>query len=196
MSPQGRQPERQISVMDKEKAIRSFLEHVDRLPRLPLVTDMEMDALFGEEVAAALAHLDRHNQAEQMCLQCESRCCQVCQCELYTPQFSRCPIQEFRPVLCRLHFCNRFRVAGSTLMDELGDIFFDSLLAADREGNPGVRLFESPPLSIAAPGLIAATSPWMQALREGTANPEQVEKKVRREAEKYRTAVEAGTSGD
>ncbi|MBL7166391.1 MAG: hypothetical protein ISS55_07900 [Dehalococcoidales bacterium] len=182
--------------MDKEKAIRSFLEHVDRLPRLPLVTDVEMDALFGEEVAAALAQMDRHNQAEQMCLQCESRCCQVCQCELYTPQFSRCPIQELRPVLCRFHFCNRFRVAGSTLMDELGDIFFDSLLAADREGNPRVRLFESPPLSIVAPGLVAAISPWIQALLEGTADSEQVEKKVCREAEKYRTVVEVGVPGD
>lgn len=182
--------------MDKEKATRSFLEHVDRLPRLPLVTDVEMDALFGEEIAAVLAQLDRHNQAEHMCLQCENRCCQVCQCELYTPQFSRCPIQEFRPVLCRLHFCNRFRVAGSTLLDKLGDIFFDSLLSIDREGNPGVRLFESPPLSISAPGLVAATSPWMQALLGGTADPEQAEKAVCREAEKYRTAVEAGATGD
>jgi hypothetical protein len=36
----------------------------------------------------------------------------------------------------------------------------------------------------------------MQALQEGRSDPEQVEKAVRWEAEKYRTVVEVGAPGD
>ena len=53
--------------MDKEKAIAIFLERVERLAQLPLVTDLEMDELFGEGVAAALSELNRFNQKEQIC---------------------------------------------------------------------------------------------------------------------------------
>ena len=179
-------------MLDKGNAVARFLEGVDRLVRLPLITDAEMDDLFGHEVAAALAQLDRHNQQEQLCLHCDSRCCLACRCEVYLPEFGRCPIQGLRPVLCRLHFCDRFRVAGSPLMDELGDIFFESLLAADRDGNPRVRLFESPPLVHSAPDFIAAVSSWVNAVREGTLASRDAEKAIRREAQKFRSAVQAG----
>ena len=187
-------------MIDKEKAVSRFLERVDWLDRLPLITDAEMDDLFGDEVAAALAELDRRNQEEELCLHCDSRCCLACRCELYVPRFSRCPIQGLRPVLCRLHFCDRFRVAGSSLMDDLGDIFFESLLAADREGDPRVRLFEAPPLVGSAPDLIAVVSPWVKAVREGTLAPRYAGKAVHREAKKHRTPacggapLEAGAS--
>ena len=71
------------------------------------------------------------------------------------------------------------------MVEELGDIFFDSLLAADRYGSTRVRLFDSPPLAQSAPNLVAATTHWVNAVREGSLNPEYAEKLVLHEAEKY-----------
>jgi len=174
--------------MNKQNAMSSFLEHVERLSRLPLITDLEMNELFGEEVAAALAELNRFNQEEEVCWHCQNRCCQVIDCEFHTTQFSHCPIHDLRPVVCRLHFCHRFHITGSSLLDELGDIFFDSLLAADRYGSARVRLFDCPPLARSSPDLIAITSHWVKAVREGSLNPEHAEQLIRQEAEKYRIA--------
>ena len=178
-------------MMDMARAVETFLEQVDRLTRLPLILDAEMGTLFGREVVSAVEVLDRYNREQGLCMRCESRCCQTCRCELYAPQFSGCPIREFRPVLCRLHFCNRFLAGGGPLVEELGDIFFESLLAADHQGNPRVRLFEAPPLAISAPDLVAATSPWIGAVRAGTLDAAEAERAVRKEAEKHRIAVEA-----
>jgi len=174
--------------MDKAKAISDFLESVENLSRLPLITGPEMNDLFGDEVAAAVADLNRHNREEQVCWQCTNRCCPIAGCELYAPQFRHCPIHHLRPVVCRLHFCHRFQTDGSSLIKELGDIFFDSLLAADRYGSPRVRLFDSPPLAATAPALIAVTSPWVKAVQEGDLDPEYAGKLIQQEADKYRIA--------
>ena len=173
--------------MNKERAVASFLEHVEQLSRLPLITDSEMDKLYGEEVAAAVAEMDRVNQEEQICLQCQSRCCPVCGCELYAPQFVQCPIYSYRPVLCRLHFCHRFNEAGRSVVMELGDIFFDSLLAAEQAGSDKVRLFESPPLVRHATGLITATAPLVDAVMSNNLDPEHARRLINQEAEKYQT---------
>ena len=173
--------------MNKTKAITSFLEHVEQLPRLPLITDSEMRKLFGEEVTTALAEIDRFNQEEQLCLRCQNRCCPVCGCELYAPEFGRCPIYDFRPVLCRLHFCHRFNSAGRSVVVELGDTFFESLQAADQAGSAKVRLFESPPLARDAPELTEVTTPWVDSVRKGNLNPEYARKLICMEAEKYQT---------
>lgn len=173
--------------MNKKKAIASFLEYVEQLSRLPLIADSEMHRLFGEEVAMAVAKMDRVNREEQICLLCQSRCCLACGCELYAPEFGQCPIYEFRPVLCRLHFCHRFNSAGRSVVVELGDIFFDSLLAAEQAGIARVRLFESPPLARYAPGLIAITAPWVDAVKKGSLSPKYARKLICLEAEKYQT---------
>jgi len=183
--------ERDISqralIMDKKKAIASFLKHVEQLSRLPLITDAEMYQLYGEEVAAAVAEMDRVNQREQICLRCPSRCCPVCGCELYAPQFRQCPIYDFRPVLCRLHFCHRFNEAGRATVIELGDIFFESLTTAEQAGSDKVRLFESPPLATHAAGLIKVTAPLADAVRKGYLDPRQAKRQIVREAARYRT---------
>jgi hypothetical protein len=171
--------------MNKEKAVARFLEHVEQLSRLPLITDSEMYELYGEEVSAAVAEMDHINQEERFCLDCQSRCCLACGCELYAPQFDQCPIHSFRPVLCRLHFCHRFNTAGRSIVVELGDIFFDSLLAAEQAGITKVRLFESPPLTVHAPGLITATAPLMDAVRTGSLDPKHAKKIINQEAAKY-----------
>lgn len=179
-------------MLNREKAVTNFLQYIDRLTRLPLITDSEMSSLFGEEVVAAIEQLDRYNQEKQLCSDCVSRCCLACRCELYIPEFGCCPIHEYRPVLCRFHFCDSFREVGSSIIRELGDIFFDSLSAADREGSPRARSFESPPLAIAAPSLVTAISPWVKMVREDTADPANAVSAIMRVAERYRSVEEAG----
>ena len=173
--------------MNKKKAVACFLEYVEQLSCLPLITDLEMYELYGEEVSNAVAEMDRVNQEERFCLHCQSRCCLACGCELYAPQFDQCPIFNFRPVLCRLHYCHRFNTAGRSIAVELGDIFFDSLLAAEQAGIAKVRLFESPPLAANAPGLITATAPLMDAVRTGSLDPKHANKLINQEARKYQT---------
>jgi hypothetical protein len=171
--------------MDKEKTVNNFLRHVDRLVRLPLITNAEMDCLYGEEMAAAVAKLDSFNRQEKTCERCQSRCCPACGCELYAPQFSRCPIYDFRPVVCRLHFCHQFNGAQSSLIRELTDIFFDSLATLERQGNAKVRLFDCPPLTRTAPDLVAVVSPWVNTVREGSLNPEYATKLIHQQAQEY-----------
>jgi hypothetical protein len=173
--------------MNKEKAVAHFMEHVEQLSRLPLITDSEMYELYGEEVAEAVAEMDQVNREEQICLDCQSRCCLGCSCELYAPQFGQCPIYDLRPVLCRLHFCHRFNAAGRSIVVELGDIFFESLSAAEQAGSDKVRLFECPPLAEHAPGLTATTTHWVNAVRRGSLDPEYARKLINHEAEKYQT---------
>ena len=173
--------------MDKNKAVANFLKHVEQLPRLPLISDSEMYQLYGDEVAAAVAEMDRINQEEQLCLNCQNRCCLACGCELYAPQFGQCPIYDYRPVLCRLHFCHRFNAASRSIVVELGDIFFDSLMAAEQAGSDKVRLFESPPLARHAAGLIEATAPLADAVRSNSLDPEHAKRLINQEAEKYQT---------
>lgn len=173
--------------MNKKKAVARFMEHVEQLSRLPLITDSEMYELYGEEVAKAVAEMDRANREEQICLNCQNRCCLGCGCELYAPQFGQCPINDFRPVLCRLHFCHRFDAAGRSIIIQLGDIFFESLSTAEQAGSDKVRLFESPPLAEHAPGLTTATADWVNAVRRGSLDPEHARKLINQEAEKYQT---------
>ena len=175
--------------MNKKRAVSSFLEHVEQLSRLPLIINSEMDELFGEEVADAVAEMDRVNREEQICLNCQSRCCPACGCELYAPQFGQCPIYDFRPVLCRLHFCHRFNSAGRYIVIDLGDIFFDSLSAAEQAGSDKVRFFESPPLAGHAPGLITATAHLVDGVRTNNLDPEYARKLINQEAEKYHTRL-------
>ncbi|HEX9896034.1 MAG TPA: hypothetical protein VGA85_00015 [Dehalococcoidales bacterium] len=173
--------------MDKAKAIQTFLEHVEHLTRLPLITDTEMNTLYGEEVTAALEGLARLNEKEQFCQNCQTRCCPAVKCELYAPQFNRCPIYEFRPPICRLHYCHRFFADDDILLKEMSDIFFDSLLTVDKLGSAKARLFDCPPLTICCPDLITATAQWMNSVREGTLNSEVAIRLIQQKAEKYRT---------
>ena len=175
-------------MVNKEKAIGPFLERVQRFPQLPLITDSKMDWLFGGKAVQALADMDRYNREEQLCLHCNSRCCRAVRCEFYAPEFGQCPIYDFRPVVCRLYFCHRFNIPGDSLVEELGGFFLESLMAADRQGSSKARLFDNPPLSRSCPELIAETSSWMNAVREGSLNPQFAVKLIGEAVEKYRIA--------
>ncbi len=190
---------RQLATIDKQRAVDVFLTRIGGLSRLPLVTDNEIAGLYGDEVAATLAELDRANDAGRTCRDCGGKCCHACGCELYSERFDWCPIHAYRPVVCRLHFCHRFDVAGSRAVIELSDVFFDGLLAAQGRGaeswgdirldDEKVRLFDSPPLARNAPQLTAAASDWMMGLNAGTLSPKRVAGLLRREAARFRTAA-------
>jgi len=179
-------PETQMTI-NKAQAINSFLENIEQLSGLPFISDSEINSLFGEEVAAALARLNHYARERQICLCCEGRCCKIAHCELYAPQFERCPIYDFRPVVCRLHFCQQFQTTGSSLVKELGDIFFESLTAADSYGSAKVRMFDNPPLSICCSDFVEAVTPWVDAVQEGSLNPKRAVELIQCEMEKFKS---------
>lgn len=174
--------------MDKPKAVSSFLAHIEDLSRLPLVTDDEMRQLYGDEVMAALAEMERFEHESHVCAQCRGRCCSAVRCELYAPRFGRCPIHDFRPIICRLHFCDRFPIAASPLMRELDDIFFEGLLAAQDADIQQAHFVDCPPFTRIAPDIIAMISPLVEAVRNGSLPPEGAEKLIHERAEGYRVS--------
>lgn len=178
----------QPATIDKQRAVDTFLAQIGNLERLPLVSDVEFTRLYGEEVASTLAVLDNANGEASLCDDCGGKCCSAAGCELYSDRFDWCPIYSYRPVVCRLHFCHRFETAGRQAVVDLSDVFFDSLLAAESQGDERVRLFDSPPLERNAPQLTAAAAGWMSDLAAGTLSPKRVAGLLRRETAKFRTA--------
>ena len=147
--------------MDKDKAIESFLRHAEEFAHLPLVTDSELLKLYGEEVVAAIAGLERSGREEDVCLRCGAQCCRDIGCELYAPQFDQCPIYEFRPIACRLHFCHRFDAADRSLVLALRDVFLGSLTAVESRTGEALMALDSPPLAGCLPEFAAAVVPRM-----------------------------------
>ncbi len=180
--------------MNQEKAINTFVERVESLRNLPLVTDLEMKELCGEEVATALEKLKRLSWEEQLCLQCDGSCCRERGCEFYAPQFGQCPIFDLRPVICRFHFCERFQVAGGSIIEELSEIFLYSIHAAGAHGSNRVRFFDPPPFNKVSPQLIEAISPSVNAVRAGGLNPEDGRRRIRQQVKKYLNTHECGVS--
>lgn len=176
-------------MIDRSAAVAAFRSHVNGISRLPLIADEEMRRLFGSEVWQTLARLDRFGDAGALCRECGARCCLVARCELYAPEFGHCPIHRLRPVVCRLHYCHRFQAADPSAQVALSDVFFDSLLTAEREGNALVRLFDSPPLAALASGLVAASGPWLEAVAAGTLSPQEGMNLILREAERVATPL-------
>jgi len=173
--------------MNKKAAISRFNEYISRLSRLPLITDDEMNELFGEEVAAALVRLSILDRKERLCSSCLDKCCRIIKCELFTSRFEQCPIHELRPALCRLHYCRAFGPEHDAIIKELGDIFFDSLAEAQHRGSARVDWFDSPPLAAACPELVKAASQWVEAVANGTLDHQRASQMIREEAEKHRT---------
>jgi hypothetical protein len=152
--------------LDVEKAVGLFLSQFERLSMLPFITDSEMDQLYGEEVTAGLVELARFNQEKWLCRNCPDRCCRLVDCELYSEAFSCCPIHTYRPILCRMHFCNKFALEYPFLVKDLGDIFLDGLLAAQSINYRRVNLLDSPPLGKLVPDLILEIAAQITAVKE------------------------------
>lgn len=171
--------------MNRGKAISNFLSLVDQFGQLLLVTDEEVEKLFGEEVVAALAELDRSNREGRICSSCGGDCCRDMGCELYAPLFKRCPIYDLRPIICRLHFCHRFDAVSKSLVIELRDIFFGCFRAVDFWDSANLSSLDVPPLAKASPELIAALLPTVAAVREGNLDSERAAELIRRKTKDY-----------
>jgi hypothetical protein len=169
--------------LDVDRAVNRFLKHFESLSRLPLVSDAEMDGLYGEEVSEGLAELECYNQQEKLCQDCRSRCCQLVDCELYAPDLSRCPIYSFRPALCRMHFCQKFVPRYSALVKETGDVFLEGLLAAEKINGRRASLFDSPPLGKLVPHLVAVVLSQISAIRENRLDEASALRKIQAEVE-------------
>ena len=170
--------------MDINKAKNHFLRYYQRLSKLPLVSDDESARLFGEEVNTALAELESYNRRQQLCARCANRCCLLVDCELYTPGLSTCPIQAYRPLLCRLHFCSRFAEVYPLHVKQLGDIFLECVLALERRDQKKAKCCDSPPLSRFVPELVAAIGILLSDFKRGFIDETKVLRLIQAETEK------------
>lgn len=166
--------------------VERFLSGYDRLVRLPLISDDELEGLFSADLLQTLEHLRQYNQTERICSTCSARCCGLIKCELYDQAFGICPAFNLRPLLCRMHYCHKFAPACQEEVKVIGDIFLESLLAADRLGSAKARLFDSPPLRLAAPALAEKISPLTAAFREGSLNEKATLLAIQATVEEYR----------
>jgi hypothetical protein len=152
--------------LDLEKAVQSFLGQFESLVRLPFITDSEMEHLYGQEVTSGLAQLHRFNLDKGICRNCNDRCCRLVDCELYSEAFSGCPVHSYRPILCRMHFCQKFALEYPFLVKDLGDIFLEGLLAGQKIDSRKSNSLDSPPLTKFAPDLIEEISAHLTAIKE------------------------------
>jgi hypothetical protein len=176
-----------IQLPDISLAVSNFLKHFESLLRLPFITDAEMDVLFGAEVTAALKELDLYNQKEKLCHECHSRCCLLVKCEFYLPGFSRCPVYAFRPLLCRMHYCNKFAPVYKELVKTAGDIFLESLLAGEAINPRKIALLDSPPLGKLVTELVTAVKIHLTAFEESRLDEESALNAITLELERYRS---------
>jgi len=175
----------------REETIDNFRERVQKLHSLPFITNVEVRALYGEKVAATLEKLERLNRKKMICHRCDTNCCQEHGCEFYASQFNQCPIYEFRPAICRFHFCDKFRIAVSCkikeLIKELSEIFLYSLSVAAKGGSNRVVFFNPPPFVKVSPELIKTISPLVKGVQLGKIPPEYAEKCINQQIIRYRT---------
>jgi hypothetical protein len=155
---------------------------------LPFVTDAEMVQLFGEDVLEANRDMSQYNSEKNICGDCTKRCCPMVRCELYDTRFSQCPVHNWRPLICRMHYCEKYIVGDGSFIREFADIYINSLLEAKLQGSQKVDLFDSPPLIRYAPSFIEAVSPCLSAFKEGRMDEPSALKLIQSEAENYRTA--------
>jgi len=85
-----------------------------------------------------------------------------------------------------MHFCNKFVGSYGLLVKDIGDIFLDGLLELEREGNWKAALFDTPPLSGFAPGLVAAVSSCIDSVKKGKLDEKSALDLIHSEAEKFR----------
>jgi hypothetical protein len=173
--------------LDQSGAIRAFLARFPGLIGLPFVTDAEMNALYGEEVAAVLDDCERFNRQERLCQSCRDRCCRLVRCEFYNAQFSQCPARPYRPPICRLHFCASFTRRGGFPVKELGDLFLDAWQAAVHLDRRRAALLDCPPFGRLIPDLIGRVSRQLAVAVPDRASEIVITQRIQDAIQSYRT---------
>lgn len=174
------------ATVDETRAVAAFLGAVGRFAQVALLTDAEVEELFGHETAAALAVFDRYSKESGLCASCGGICCSEIGCEVYSPRFGECPIYATRPLLCRFHFCHRFDGMDKGMVVVLRDVFLTCYTASQICGRTVAQAMSVPPLEAACPVLVANTQPLMDGVRAGTVDPEDGIRLIRKEVEQYR----------
>jgi hypothetical protein len=177
-----------VNLMDKGGAISRFLERVDTYGQIILITGNEVRELFGEEMMAALNRLESFAEEQRLCADCGGRCCDDIGCELFVSRFGQCPIHSFRPIACRLHFCQRFDNPYKSAIIELRDVFLGCYSAIDLWYSPNIASMDAPPFTPYCPEFISAVAPLVEAVRAGSAAPQDMAHLIMKQASKYRDA--------
>ena len=172
--------------LDETKAIGSFMKAVGRFAQVALLSDGEVEELFGSETAAALAAFDRYSDERGLCASCGGVCCKEIGCEVYSPLFEECPIHATRPLLCRFHFCHSFDAVDKTLVIALRDIFLACYTADQISSGTIAESMSVPPLETACPALVANVQPVMNAVRKGRLDPQDGMLRIWKEVDRYR----------
>lgn len=166
------------SLPDLNRAVTRFLNGFSQLQHLPFLTGDEANGLFGPEVESALAELDLYNQQNRICGSCQYRCCLRVKCEFYDAHFSRCMVENDRPALCRLHFCNKYSAERGPLIRILGDIYLESLLAAAPIDRARAAMFDCPAFYPLEPQLTAQISLVLEKIRTGKISEAQASREI------------------
>jgi hypothetical protein len=66
-----------------------------------------------------------------------------------------------------MHFCNQFARGLPLAVKELGDIFLESVLAAERYDKKKAAYFDSPPLKRFSPALVASITSLLVDFKKG-----------------------------
>jgi len=106
-----------------EMATQNLWRSIEQLPHLPFVIDRELEEGLELQIVQALQLLDNLNLAQGICSQCGGKCCRDLGCDLFTPELGSCPIAEYRPLICRFHYCERFGSEQDVLIQWLRDLF-------------------------------------------------------------------------
>jgi hypothetical protein len=180
-----REEHRLKQVPDIRAAVASFQRELPRLRYLPLIADAEMEWLYGAEVQATLAELESYNLRQRVCAECAYRCCLRVKCEFYDDRFTRCLVTNYRPALCRLHFCERYGLENAALGRALGDIYLEGLLAVKESVPATALLFDCPAFDWASPAVNNLISPLVEDLRNRKIGEEEAFQMIQHKIEEY-----------
>jgi len=153
--------------LDVNSAIESFISNFEGLGNLPFIADSQVERLYGAQVAAALNQLELYNLQHQICNNCQQRCCLRVKCEYYDAALGHCPVQPFRPALCRLHFCKEYAAENGQMVKELGDIYLETILAAAKIDRRKADYFDCPSFMPLVPDLTQKIQAQIVAIKEG-----------------------------
>ncbi len=172
--------------LDETRAIATFLDRIGRFSQAALLTDYEVQDLFGRQEIEVMAAFDSYGREKGLCASCGGECCRNIGCEVYSPLFQECPIKDTRPLLCRFHFCHRFDEMDKNLVIALRDVFMACYTADQISRGTIARSMSVPPLESGCSILVANVEPIMESVRSGALDPREGARQVRAEAERYR----------
>jgi hypothetical protein len=180
--------------MKMERATQSLWRSIEQLPHLPFVIDKELEEGLEPQIVQALKLLDVLNLTERICSQCGGKCCHEMGCELFTRELGCCPISDYRPLLCRFHYCEKFGAEHEVLIKWLRDLF----VSATSHGEAGSRAITALELNMLlfracraseapCPQLVENLRQIVATARSGDISWQEAKEQLGKEVETYRS---------